>query len=134
MLNVKLDHLPGEIERRRAIARRYRAGLGDLDSLVLPPGPDGEPDRFDVYQNYEIEAERRDQLRASLEGDGVRTIIQWGGKAVHQFTGLGFDGVHLPRTERLFERCLLLPMNTSLTDGEVDYICDRIRRFYGRSV
>ncbi len=132
ILNVKLSRFEAEIERRRAIARLYFAGLDDLEDLTLPPGPDRDPDHFDVYQNYEVEAGARDALRDHLKRDGIGTIIQWGGKPVHQLGGLGFDGVRLPHTERLFERCFLLPMNTSLTDEEVDYICTSIRRFYGR--
>ena len=130
ILNVKLRQLDSEIERRRQIARLYREGLQELEDIVLPPGPDNDPDHFDVYQNYEIESGRRDELRAYLEKEGVRTIIQWAGKPVHQFEGLGFQNVHLPRTDRLFTRCFLLPMNTSLTDDEVAYIGDRIRKFY----
>jgi len=130
VLLAKFKHYPEEIERRRAIARRYREGLTGLDDLKLPPGPD-DGDHFDVYQNYEVEAGRRDELRAHLSEHGVGTIIQWGGKPVHKLSGLGFEDVSLPRTEAIFERCLLLPMNTSLTDEEVDYICDMIRKFYG---
>lgn len=130
VLSVKLRAFDGEVERRRQLARLYRAGLYEIDDLALPPGPDHDPDHFDVYQNYEIESDRRDALRAHLERDGVRTIIQWAGKAVHQFEGLGL-GARLPRTDRLFERCFLLPMNTSLTDDEVHYITASIRRFYG---
>ncbi|MBA2707629.1 MAG: DegT/DnrJ/EryC1/StrS family aminotransferase [Gemmatimonadaceae bacterium] len=130
VLNVKLRQLDAEIERRRAIARMYREGLDGLDDIVLPPGPDDDPDHFDVYQNYEVEAGRRDELRAHLEKEGVRTIIQWAGKPVHQFEGLDIGPVHLPYTDRLFTRCFLLPMNTSLTDDETRYICDAIQRFY----
>ena len=130
VLNVKLQQLDAEIERRRTIARMYRDGLEGLEDMVLPPGPDDDSDHFDVYQNYEVEAGRRDELRAQLEKDGIRTIIQWAGKPVHQFDGLGFKNVHLPFTDKLFTRCFLLPMNTSLTDEEVGYICDRARSFY----
>ena len=132
VLNVKLRQLDSEIERRRQIARLYRQGLEPVEDIVLPPGPDNDTDHFDVYQNYEVESGRRDELRAQLEKDGIRTIIQWAGKPVHQFEGLGFSDVTLPFTDRLFTRCFLLPMNTSLTDDEVEYICDRIRRFYAR--
>jgi dTDP-4-amino-4,6-dideoxygalactose transaminase len=132
VLNVKLKYFGEEIERRRQLARLYREGLEELEDMTLPPGPDEEPDHFDVYQNYEVESGRRDALRAHLERDGVCTIVQWAGKAVHQFEGLGLRGAHLPRTDRLFTRCFLLPMNTSLTDDEVHYICASIRRFYGR--
>ncbi len=132
VLNVKLGAFDGEIERRRAIAARYDEQLRDLDDLLLPPAPDADPDHFDVYQNYEVESGARDALRRHLEQNGVRTIIQWAGKAVHQFNGLTVRATDLPRTELLFRRCFLLPMNTSLTDDEVDYICDSIRQFYGR--
>jgi dTDP-4-amino-4,6-dideoxygalactose transaminase len=132
ILNVRLRHFPAEIERRRALARRYRDGLTDVPEVLVPPGPDQDPDHFDVYQNYEVEAERRDALCQHLERDGVRTIVQWGGTPVHGFGLSGTRVTDLPRTTLLFQRCFLLPMNTSLTDDEVDYICDSIRRFYGR--
>jgi dTDP-4-amino-4,6-dideoxygalactose transaminase len=131
VLNVKFQQLELEIERRREIARRYREGLEGLDDFVLPPGPDDDADHFDVYQNYEVESGRRDSLRKQLEEEGIRTIIQWAGKPVHQFDGLGLADVNLPFTDRLFTRCFLLPMNTSLTNDEVEYICDRIRKFHG---
>jgi dTDP-4-amino-4,6-dideoxygalactose transaminase len=131
VLNVKFQQLDAEIERRREIARLYREGLQAVEDFVLPPGPDDDADHFDVYQNYEVESGRRDDLRKQLEEDGIRTIIQWAGKPVHQFEGLGLDGVNLPYTDRLFTRCFLLPMNTSLTNEEVEYICERIRRFHG---
>ena len=132
LLNVRLKHFDQEIERRRELARLYREGLIEIDEVLLPPGPDDDPDHFDVYQNYEIEAERRDDLRAHLERDGVRTIIQWAGTPVHGFGLPGVRVTDLPRTRLLFERCFLLPMNTSLTDAEVRHICSSIRRFYGR--
>jgi dTDP-4-amino-4,6-dideoxygalactose transaminase len=131
ILNVKFQQLEAEIARRREIARLYREGLQEVEDFVLPPGPDDDPDHFDVYQNYEVESGQRDALRRLLEADGIRTIIQWAGKPVHQFEGLGLDGANLPVTDRLFTRCFLLPMNTSLTNEEVEYICERIRKFHG---
>jgi dTDP-4-amino-4,6-dideoxygalactose transaminase len=38
----------------------------------------------------------------------------------------------LPYTERMFTRCLMLPMNTSLTDADVNYVCDVIESFYAK--
>ena len=117
------------INRRRSIAAQYESLLSDLSELVLPPAPDADADHFDVYQNYEIEADRRDELKAHLADKGIGTILQWGGKPVHSFKELGFD-VTLPHTERFFERCLLLPMNMMVTDDEVNYIAAAIRAFY----
>ena len=128
---VKLRIYPQEIERRRQLALRYHEGLSAVPELLLPPPPEPAGDHFDIFQNYEVEAEDREGLRQHLEANGIKTIIQWGGRAVHQFPALGFDCT-LPRTELLFRRCFLLPMNTSLTDAEIDHITAEIRRFYRR--
>ena len=117
------------IDRRRALARLYRAELGSVKQLRLPPGPDGESEHYDVFQNYELEAERRDELRVFLKDRGVGTLIQWGGKAVHQFPGLGLTQ-SLPNTERMFQRCLMLPMNLTLSDDDARYIAAVVREFY----
>jgi dTDP-4-amino-4,6-dideoxygalactose transaminase len=133
ILDLKLRTFEQDVARRRAIAARYQAGLADLPEMALPPAPDSDPRYFDSYQNYEVEAERRDELRAHLEAQGIRTIIQWAGTPVHKFEALGFENNRLPNTDRFFTRCLLLPMNTTLTDDDVDYICGSIRAFYGHS-
>ncbi|HUG69158.1 MAG TPA: DegT/DnrJ/EryC1/StrS family aminotransferase [Pirellulaceae bacterium] len=129
ILNYKLTHYDAAIERRREIARCYDEHLRDLQQLVLPPAPDSDSRHYDIFQNYELEAENRNQLQSCLKENGVGTLIQWGGKAVHQFRGLGFTQ-QLPRTEHLFDRLLMLPMNTSLTNADVSYVCDCVHRFY----
>ena len=131
ILDFQLARYDQVMARRRGIAATYTEQLGRVPELVLPPAPDSDPDHFDIYQNYEIEAERRDELKAYLKENGIGTLIQWGGQAIHHLKNLGFTQ-HLPFTDRLFERLLMLPMNMSLSNDDVDYICDRIRRFYGR--
>jgi dTDP-4-amino-4,6-dideoxygalactose transaminase len=129
LLNYQLKGYQKVIDRRREIAMLYQERLGAVEQLVLPPAPDSDPDHFDVFQNYEIEAERRDELQSYLKERGVGTLIQWGGKAVHQFKKLGF-AQSLPFTERLIERMLMVPMNMSLSDDDVNYVCDWIVDFY----
>ncbi|MCK4785916.1 MAG: DegT/DnrJ/EryC1/StrS family aminotransferase, partial [Desulfobacteraceae bacterium] len=110
ILIKEFERYPQIIERRRAIAGLYQEHLGTIQELVLPPAPGIDPDHFDVFQNYEIEAERCDELKVHLEKNGVGTLVQWGGRPVHQFRKLGFTQ-ELPYTDRLFERMLMLPMN-----------------------
>lgn len=131
VLDYKLKSYPKEIDRRRSIAARYQSGLDDLVELDLPPGPDADHLHFDVYQNYELEADLRDDLRIYLDQQGIKTIIQWAGTPVHQFKELGFTE-SLPKTDAFFSRCLMLPMNSAVTDEEVDYIVKAIRNFYGK--
>lgn len=125
---AKFEHI---VTRRRALATLYQSLLEDIAELTLPPAPDSDPDHFDTFQNYEIEAERRDALQSYLREAGIGTLQQWGGKAVHQFQELGL-AAELPYTDQLFLRLLMLPMNPMVTDEDVMYICETIRRFYGQ--
>lgn len=142
-LNSRLDNLQAAfllhnlrnyseiIRKRRALAELYDESLKGVEQVVCPPGPNAGGDHFDVFQNYEIEAQDRDELRAYLTGHGVGTLVQWGGKAVHQIESLGFS-VTLPQTELLFERCLMLPLNLSLSEDDIHYVVAYIKRFYER--
>jgi dTDP-4-amino-4,6-dideoxygalactose transaminase len=133
ILDFKLKHYPADIDRRREIASMYEDGLNEIAEIVLPRSPNEDPDKFEVYQNYEIEvdASERKQLMDYLKENHIGTILQWGGKAVHQFEGLGLK-FSLPFTERLMSRMLLLPMNTGLSNDQVDHVITKIRSFYGK--
>jgi dTDP-4-amino-4,6-dideoxygalactose transaminase len=130
VLNLKIKTFKKDIARRREIASMYHQALKDIEDLILPPAPDEDEKHFDVYQNYELESGNRDDLMNFLGKCGIGSIIQWGGKAVHQLKGLGFDKVKLPMTDKMFKGCMMLPMNTTLSNEDVGYICDCIRQFY----
>ncbi len=131
ILNVKLKQYDTDIAHRRRLASIYQEHLGNLAGLLLPPAPDSDERYFDIYQNYEIEADNREGLREHLQKKGIGTIIQWGGYAIHQFNALGLNS-DLPYTEAMTKRFMLLPMNTSLADDDIVYICEHIGQFYGR--
>lgn len=128
-LNYLLTDYSTVIERRRVIASLYHSRLSPLDELQLPPAPNSDLNHFDVYQNYEMQADKRDLLKIHLANNGIGTLIQWGGKGVHQWERLGFSTI-LPNTEQFFERCIMLPMNIFLADDDISYICDSIYSFY----
>ena len=130
MLHFQLNKYSRVMCRRRQLAAVYTERLKNVAEIVLPPGPDSDSSHFDIYQNYEIEAEKRDELKQYLQNHGIGTVIQWGGQAVHQLKSLGF-AQHLPYTDWLFARMLMLPMNMSITDDDVHYVCDNVCSFYG---
>ena len=129
VLDFKLARYDSEIERRREIASRYNEKLQGIHGLVLPPAPDADVNHFDIYQNYELKSNKRDALRAHLASNGVQTILQWGGKGIHQFQKLKLN-IDLPKTQEITKNFFMLPMNTSLSDADVDYICEQTQRFY----
>ena len=71
----------------------------------------------------------RNELKEYLAENGVGTLIQWGGKAVHEFRDLGFTQ-SLPFTEKVMRSSLMLPLNMTVTNDEIRYICDCIGNFY----
>lgn len=129
ILNYKLKTYDKVITRRREIAKFYHSQLKDLEFLKLPPEPVDGGDHFDVYQNFEIQIEKRDLLRDYLSAKNVGTLIQWGGKAVHQWDELGFN-LKLPDVEDFFEKCLMLPINMFISDSDIEYVCETIKSFF----
>jgi dTDP-4-amino-4,6-dideoxygalactose transaminase len=129
ILSFKLKSYEKVIKRRREVAKIYQNRLEHLNELQLPAGPVENGDNFDTYQNYELQADNRDKLQAYLKENGVGTLIQWGGLAIHQFRNLGFHQ-ECPNTEKFFNRCIMLPMNIFISDDDVNYVCDKIEDFY----
>ena len=129
ILNFFFQDYDKTVNRRRSVADLYHEELKDINELALPPATNSNNNHFDIYQNYEIEAERRDKLKSFLSDNGIGTLIQWGGKAVHEFKDLGFTQ-SLPITEKIMRDSLMLPLNMTVTDVEIKYICKCIRSFY----
>ena len=97
--------------------------------MLLPPAPSEDSDNFDVYQNYEIQVEKRDALKEFLHKNGIGTLVQWDGKGIHQWKYLGFKSI-LPKIENFFNNCIMLPMNTFITNDDVEYVTEKISEFY----
>jgi len=131
VLGHRMDQYDGMVARRRAIASLYDKRLKGLNTLQLPPAPDSDPDHYDIFQNYELEADNRDGLREHLKNAGVGTLVQWGGHCIHQFPDLGLWR-DLPYTEQMTKRYMMLPLNLSVSDDDVNYVCDRVIEFYGK--
>ena len=128
ILNYFFDNYEEVVSRRRELALQYENGLNQIDEIILPEAPNNG-DHFDVFQNYEIRAENRDNLKKYLSDNGIGTLIQWSGKAVHQFKDLSLD-FKLPYTEKLFEELLMLPMNMFIDESDIEFIIENIKTFY----
>lgn len=130
ILDWRLTQLPAWIEQRRELARIYDEMLQGIDGLDLPVGPDADPRRFDVFQNYPVMLDKRDSLFEHLRDDGIECLISWP-VPFHKQKGLDLDHWNLPATERLSQRVISLPMNAELTSSQVSYVAESVRRFFG---
>ena len=130
ILNVKFPLLPAWIEKRRAIASRYGQGLKGVSPVNLPPLPESDPRYYDAFQNFVVRARDRDSLATYLKENGVEILIK-DPVALHRQTALNLGKFRLPVSERLAQEVISLPLYPELTDDQVDYVIDCVRKFYG---
>ena len=125
---MKLRHLPAAIERRKAVAERYRRGLRDIPDLLLPhydkPGFDH------VYQNYTLRAKQGNGFSEFLKKNGIEVLTQFR-KPYYKHQALKLVDRGFPETEALSREVCSLPMNVELSDEEIDYVIRTVRSFYG---
>jgi dTDP-4-amino-4,6-dideoxygalactose transaminase len=154
ILRVKLRHLPAWNERRRAIAARYRDGLGDLETRGLLLLPREHPDARHVYHQFTVRipsdggprgragatapgppaaarpagAAPRDRVRAALRDRGVETGVHYPIPLHLQpcYSWMGLREGSFPEAERAAREVVSLPMFPELTDAQVDQVCEAL--------
>jgi dTDP-4-amino-4,6-dideoxygalactose transaminase len=123
---VLLRRLDEMNDRRRAIAARYDAGLQGLP-LVRPVE---RAHAHHVYHLYVVRTTQRESLAAWLKAQGVQTGIHYPVASHRQPAVEGLNAPSLPRTERIVEEILTLPISAGHTDEEIDRVIAAVRGFF----
>lgn len=129
ILLEKLSIFPDEIERRNAIAARYREALVGRVAEV-PTVPDGV---ISTWAQYTIQHANRDGLHAHLRIAGIPSAVYYPvpihkNLAYEQFSqGRG----SLPVTEMLARCVLSLPMHPYLSEKDQDRVIFSVLEFSG---
>jgi dTDP-4-amino-4,6-dideoxygalactose transaminase len=139
VLHVKLRHLDGWTEGRRARAARYRTlfrerGLDSPDRVGLPE--ETNPRRglvTHIYNQFVVRVPRRDALREFLTARGIGTEVYYPVPFHLQecFRALGQREGDFPEAERAARESLALPVYPELTDAQQAYVVDTIAEFLG---
>jgi perosamine synthetase len=121
---AQLKKLPAMNKRRSVIISRYIEGLKGVKGveLLLP----FEPDVY-VYQMFGIRAEARDNLMIYLKSKGIATGCHYT-PMTKQPLFKEYEG-HCPVAEEESDKFITLPLHADLTNEEVDYIIEHIRKF-----
>jgi len=127
-LRVLLRRLDAMNDHRRALAARYDRGLRELP-LALPR--EREHARH-VYHLYVVATPRRAALAAFLKARGIQTGIHYPVASHRQPAVEALSPPALPRTEKLVDEILSLPMSAGHTETEIDQVTDTIREFFLR--
>jgi dTDP-4-amino-4,6-dideoxygalactose transaminase len=129
--NHILDRVNQWVDRRIEIAERIDKGLADVPEIMLPPRP---ANRRNAFQLYIVRAQRRDALVRYLASEGVEAKIHYPIPLHLQRAArdLGYKEGDFPVAEAQAKDIITLPCHQFLTDAEVDYMIDRVGRFYRR--
>src|SRR5262249_23135910 len=129
VLRVKLPLLDAWNQARRAVAQRYAAALAGLPLRL----PSERPGSVAVYHQYAVPAAGRAHLRQTLAEHGIGTGIHYP-RPLHEqegFRHLGYARGRLPVAERCAAEVLSLPISPFLSEEQIAYVGEGVRRALG---
>ena len=113
VLLAKLERFEWELQRRHALGERYAqllAGVPGLTTLAV------RADRDCVWGQYTVFVERRAQVQAALQTQGIPTAVHYPKPLHRQPAYASFAiGARCPVSERVAEQVLSLPMSADLS-------------------
>ncbi len=131
ILKVKLKYLPEWNEKRRKIAYLYNELLKDNDLLITPY----ELDYIKaVYHLYVVRVKNglRERLQDYLKANGISTGIHYpiALPNLKAYARWRYNEKSFPEAAKASSEILSLPMYPEMSDNQIDFIVEAIRRFY----
>jgi perosamine synthetase len=120
----QLKRLPQNLERRREIASRYYATLGQDFRLILPVDDPGHAWHLYVIRLSEWVNCSSDQFQADLRELGIGTQKHY--LPIHRQPIFYHRAESYPIAEHAYDRMLSIPMYYGLTDEEQDKVIESI--------
>ena len=116
-LRTKLRHIDEITAKKRRLARLYFDGL-DRKKFILP---DQDGNCFDVFHIFNVRCERRDELKAYLLDNGIKTEIHYPVAPNRQPAMRGILDIQEPTpvAEAIHNTTLSLPISFGTTESEV---------------
>jgi dTDP-4-amino-4,6-dideoxygalactose transaminase len=124
ILRAKRPHLAAWNAKRRTNAEVYRELLAG-SPLVLPGDSAGH-----VWHHFVVRAPNRDALRTYLKENEIETEVYYPLPLHLQPCFPGGKEGDLPEAERAAREVLALPIHPELTPAHLEYVAERIKRFY----
>ena len=131
VLSTKLKYLTKWNTRRQNITQQYIEQLKAVDTVQLPSTDSGNEH---VYHLFVIRSPKRDSLKTFLQNHGIETMIHYPKALPFEpaYASQNYRQSDFPVAHALQLEVLSLPCNPDLTDAEVAYICDAIKKFSHR--
>lgn len=123
ILSAKLPWLNEWNQRRQRNASIYYERLEGWVDL-----PRLNPISSHVYNQFVIEIEQREKLRQYLADHLIETGVQF--PIPMHLQPVYQSKICLPRSERLAQKCLSLPVHAHCSPDDIHQVCDKIQEFF----
>ncbi|MBR9860706.1 DegT/DnrJ/EryC1/StrS family aminotransferase [bacterium] len=129
ILNVKLNHLERWNYTRLNAAKFYNELLADLEQVECPIIDENHKQ---VFHQYTIKAENRDELQAYLQSEGIPSVVYYKIPLHKQkaFINIPNRKGELSDTEALCDKVLSLPIDSEIAEDQQIEIVNHIKNFY----
>jgi len=122
---AKLERFDWELQRRAALAARYRSLLAEVPGVGLVTV---RPDRDCVYAQFTVRVDHRADVQAALQAAGVPTAVHYPRPLHHQ---PAYAAHCCPEccanSARAAAQVLSLPMSADLSDADQDAVVAALR-------
>jgi len=129
VLDVKLKYLDEDNKKRQELAAYYYENI--KNPLITLPAR--IPDENNVYHQFPILCERRDELQKFLADNGVQTLIHYPIPPHHQECyakeSWNTPQLSLPITEKIHEQELSIPMNQAISLSHAEEVVSILNSF-----
>ncbi len=127
ILNIKMKHLSEWNEKRRKIVKKYKNALEDRVTFI-----DEESFVRSVCHLCVVRTPYRKDLIKFLEEHEVSTGIHYPIPLHMQpaFKELGYNAGDLPRSEKISEEVMSLPLFPEMTAEQTDFVIDQVKEYF----
>ena len=127
----QLDRYPELLARRVAILKKYDAACEELGIKHLIHHTDFMDSSNHLYliRVPDITAEQRNEIITKIAEQGIATNVHY--KPLPMMTAykaLGWDINDFPNTYDYYHNLITLPLHTLLSDEDVEYVCETVKK------
>lgn len=138
VLLVKLKYLDKWHEARQKNALNYNTLFNEakIRDIKTPTAVhQGAAKHYHIYNQYVIQASKRDELKTFLEKNGISTEVYYPLPFHLQgcFSYLGYKKGDFPESENAAEKTLAIPIYPEITDEMQRYVVSKIKEFYNKT-
>lgn len=127
----QLKRLDGFIKKKHQVIKWYESELKNIKEIILPKELKSCYSGWHIYVIRVLNPELRDDLARYLKKNRISVSFHYPVVYFHPYyKKIGYKNTRLKNEEIYQKSCITLPCYTGLTRKEIEFISNKIRRFY----